>query len=316
MKTSLALDNVSLVCIDTKTPELSIYALSRSMHGIDYGEVLFFVSANYVRPRDLPPKVKTIPVAINSNDDYNYFVLFDLIDHVSLDYVMIVQWDGFVINPERWVPQFLDYDFIGAPWRVSRSGRCLVGNGGFSIRSKKLMLTVQRLCPRPSGPLLEDEFICKRHRTTLESGGLKFATPTVGKHFSFESVGDPRCTFGFHGLQSLSGVCDSWHLELTIETMKPNVCRLDSFSGFFKGAFRKVSTSHAEMLLGLVEDFYFRLSDRERDSVPHRSLVKVLVGERLFDLSARLLKLRLNAEGLTKKNLMLIFFFYFYRLRF
>jgi len=59
---------------------------------------------------------------------------------------LLVQPDGFVINPDKWDNQFFEYDYIGAPWeQVPHSyldpwGKPhRVGNGGFSFRSKKLL---------------------------------------------------------------------------------------------------------------------------------------------------------------------------------
>ena len=38
----------------------------------------------------------------------------------------------------RWRDEFLEYDYIGAPWNVPAGSRNNIGNGGFSLRRKFL----------------------------------------------------------------------------------------------------------------------------------------------------------------------------------
>ena len=58
-------------------------------------------------------------------------------------------YDGFVVHPECWRDEFLNYDYIGSPWPLPKPGTkhcyhdihgnlCRVGNS-VSIRSKRLM---------------------------------------------------------------------------------------------------------------------------------------------------------------------------------
>lgn len=68
-------------------------------------------------------------------------------DYVDTDYCLIIHDDGFIVNPHLWTDDFLKYDYIGAPWYLGinrgltwlQDRHNLVGNGGFCIRSKKLM---------------------------------------------------------------------------------------------------------------------------------------------------------------------------------
>ena len=60
--------------------------------------------------------------------------------YIDTDFCLIIQGDGFVIHPENWTDEFLKYDYIGAPWRnLAHYSFIRVGNGGFSLRSKKLL---------------------------------------------------------------------------------------------------------------------------------------------------------------------------------
>jgi hypothetical protein len=139
---------------------------------------------------------------MSSIDDYNRFVLKGLIDHIDTDFVLVAQFDGFIVSPDLWSDDFLEYDYIGAVW--PNSPAYPVGNGGFSLRSRKLLkaLTDDRigLFPEPHG---EDEYICRYYRSYLETRhGIRFAPVEVAERFSVES-GRIRPTFGFHGLYLL-----------------------------------------------------------------------------------------------------------------
>lgn len=61
----------------------------------------------------------------------------ELNKYIETSYVLIIQYDGFILNPDAWTDEFLEYDYIGAPWWYTDD--CNVGNGGFSLRSKKLL---------------------------------------------------------------------------------------------------------------------------------------------------------------------------------
>jgi len=111
---------------------------------------------------------------------------------------MIVQRDGFFININAWRSEFLDYDYIGAPWPNGR-----VGNGGFSIRSKSLLKFIANH-PISGDPQFdfspEDGNICSTFRQGLEDAGHRFAPTDIAARFSREDLGVlPDDVFGFHG---------------------------------------------------------------------------------------------------------------------
>ena len=110
----------------------------------------------------------------------------------------------------------MKYDYIGAPWLVADwsvrdfdfppewFGTWVVGNGGFCLRSKKLMETTARLVESGAIPNLhpEDTAICVWHRKIFESEGIKFAPVELAKDFSIEGhelTYDKQ--FGFHSLK-------------------------------------------------------------------------------------------------------------------
>lgn len=150
---------------------------------------------------------------------YNEFIIRDLKKYIDTDYVLIIQTDGYIINPHAWSDLFLHYDYIGAPWYWF-NGVC--GNGGFSLRSKKFLEESAKIfdqyqwddpkyVPHLYSTCPEDYFLCVKSRSVLESRGMKFAPGGVGQQFSFEyPMGIPNeglhSSFGFHGKHNLESV--------------------------------------------------------------------------------------------------------------
>lgn len=128
---------------------------------------------------------------------YNIFVNRVVPRYIQSDYVMSVHEDGFPISLELWKDDFLNYDYIGAPWSDN-----VVGNGGFSIESRRLL---ELKC---SMPVEADEFstasdrlICTSRRAWLEERGIRFAPADLAVRFSTEQTGHGLSSFGFHGRQ-------------------------------------------------------------------------------------------------------------------
>jgi len=156
---------------------------------------------------------------INSLEEYSKFVISELDNYVETPHVMIVQHDGFILNPKQWTDEFLKYDYIGAPWLVADwsvknfdfpkklLGKLVVGNGGFSLRSKKLTSLCARLYRENKFQRFhpEDTAIGVYNRKLLEDNGIKIAPVDLAKKFSFEGETDESNKwdgqFGFHGFK-------------------------------------------------------------------------------------------------------------------
>jgi len=123
-------------------------------------------------------------------------MLQELFHHIATSHALCIQWDGFVLNGGAWEPDFLDYDYIGAVW-PQFSDRHNVGNGGFSLRSQRLLRACRSL--RFDGSMAEDILICRLCRDELESEGITFAPEAVASRFSFERTRPTGREFGFHG---------------------------------------------------------------------------------------------------------------------
>ena len=145
-----------------------------------------------------------VPIERLSLDAYQEFILKKLPLIVKTPFVLLIQWDGYVLDPTCWLPEFRQYDYIGAKWAWPKDA-LTVGNGGFSLRSRKLLEAVAR--PRfeisriiNKEKVHEDEYICRVHRSALENEyGIRFAPETIADRFAYERILPDRPTFGFHG---------------------------------------------------------------------------------------------------------------------
>lgn len=162
--------------------------------------------------RDMQPLLESIckeikieEVKLNkcpkSIQEYNLTVISDLADFKT-DFVMVVQYDGYPLNYSAWRKDFLEYDYIGAPWINQPMPREVsVGNGGFSIRSVKLMRAVKELPYDGSVP--EDAFICINNSKHLKDLNFTFAPIEVAYNFSIEDS-YYKGQFGFHGKNTVA----------------------------------------------------------------------------------------------------------------
>lgn len=202
----IELPDVTLCCIDSANHRLALRALERSRRGIRFGRTLFLTSG-LSEAIVVPDDIELVPIpSIASRDAYSQFVLKSLGSYISTGHVLLVQWDGHVINPESWDERFLDWDYIGAQWFWHKDGM-KVGNGGFSLRSRRLLAAVDdpRITLSPNGA--EDETICRRFRPLLEGEyGIRFAPESVADRFSFEAAYPTGRPFGFHGLYNFCRV--------------------------------------------------------------------------------------------------------------
>jgi hypothetical protein len=138
----IELPNVTLFCISSNKVQEAIKVLQYSMRGINFGAVKLITHED---PGNLPEGIEFSKCyEIKSIHDYNYYCIYNLSKHIDTDYCLLIQPDGFVINPDKWDDDWFNYDYIGAPWSIAKDAYLdpwgkghRVGNGGFSFRSKK-----------------------------------------------------------------------------------------------------------------------------------------------------------------------------------
>lgn len=170
------LTTVTLVCIDTTNKVgLAERAIEKSLEQCAFAEVKLLTNdASRWHAVEIPP--------LNGIADYSRFCVQDLHRYVDTPHCLVVQSDGYALNAAGWKPEFLNYDYIGAPWEFSKS----VGNGGFSLRSKRLLKTLA-LHPFGDDPHPEDNYICLRHRRELtDKFHMRFPNYALGARFAYE----------------------------------------------------------------------------------------------------------------------------------
>lgn len=205
----LNLKNVTLCGTDTINIERQLLAFEICMKYADFESVKLFTNCEQNYTTDSGIQVISID-SVKSLRDYNNFNLKHLNTYIDTDFVMIAEHDGFILNPDAWMNEFLEYDYIGAPWPVGEE--LVVGNGGFSIRSKKLIELTQvdthiQLGEKSQHKYAENEdwVICMIFRKYIEDKGIRFAPVELAQRFSLEKNGiiNKKWTdqFGFHGLR-------------------------------------------------------------------------------------------------------------------
>lgn len=218
----LDLPQVTLVCVDNRTPALALAAMQRCMAQVHFARALLFTDAA-TSAGPLPEGIEAHAVDITTVDAYSLFMLRGLADHVRTSHLLIVQWDGYLVDAACWDPAFLDCDYIGAPLRGEPPERA-VGNGGFSLRSRRLLEAL--LDPAMVIHHPEDTCICHSNRARLETQhGIRFAGPALASRFAYERIAPTGPTFGFHGLFNLPRVMPPEELQQLVAGLPDAMAR-------------------------------------------------------------------------------------------
>jgi len=223
----LDLSRITLFAIDnTHRIEGTIKSLYTSMGSAKFGSVKLVTSKEYKDTYELELIKDNIICEemifpVTNIDEYNYYILYELHKHIETDFVLLTQDHAFVINPESWTDEFFEYDYIGAPWPWSENSyvtpfgeHIRSGNGGFSLRSKKLLEVPKKvdipfkLYERPDFYKMfgqkntnEDGNICVHNRHIFIEQGCKFPPVEIAAKFSHESSVPENqgiIPFGFH----------------------------------------------------------------------------------------------------------------------
>lgn len=191
----LELPNVTLIALTNKDYEGHAEAIRRSSEGITWGATKLIFDFD-----------------CNSIDKWNYKIIYELHNYVQTDYAMLIHADGYVINPSAWREEYLQYDYIGAPWPLPNddysyltpTGELVRVGNSVSLRSKKVLQLPSQLgleWRSYYGNTNEDGFLCCHNRDVLKEHGVKFAPFEVALHFSKEAElpeNQGLMTFAFH----------------------------------------------------------------------------------------------------------------------
>lgn len=185
MKNKLHLSNVSLICVDCANIDRAIKSMETCLYYVYFDSVklLTSIQTNYQHA------VKTHH--IGSKIEYTHFMIKELWEYIDTDYCLIVQHDGYILNPDAWDNNWYNYDYIGGNDYWTGSGaEGTGGNGGFSFRSKRLHVVLkdnyQELNQYSSRKKIysEDMYISRDSANWLKQRGYKFATREIQEKFS------------------------------------------------------------------------------------------------------------------------------------
>jgi len=194
---NLQLKNITLLSYNCVNPIESVKALLYSSKKIDFARIVLVSSK---KPDNLPSHIEFVETNLKTHLDSSKFTYTELPSIIKTDYYIGIHDDGFIINPHLWTDEFLEYDYIGAPWKWE-GRRNRVGNGGFVLKSNKFIQLTKNL---KFLNICDDGELTNMYYDYFVENGCKYAPVEVAMKFSLESK-IPECNldlstcFGFHG---------------------------------------------------------------------------------------------------------------------
>jgi len=195
----ISLENISLVAITDGEENECINAINFSSKNITFKSKLLFTPN--IEFYDVNKEIEIIGISkIKNISEWGKFVIFELHKYIDSDFIILIHPDGFIVNPQSWSNDFLNYDFIGAPWKLPKdnfSYRDFFGNiirvgNSVSLRSKRILKLPSEIGLKWENfdhdfPH-EDGFLTVQNRHLLESKGIQFAPLSIAKYFSKEAT--------------------------------------------------------------------------------------------------------------------------------
>lgn len=219
---TIALPKVILMAIDTVAPVRTLRAMRSVMGHCRFMDAVLLTDLNRhagltsddIRLIHHTESDRTFSIlADNGRVTHPDYELANLIEPAGVfrdgtTHVLYMENDSGIVNPEAWRKEFLDFDFIGAPWPVhgfdgwpACDGKTnAVGNFGFSLRSKKFCELVADQAKRSTDDdrFSCDAWACRTLRPVMEKLGVRYAPVRLAAQFSCEDR-LYNGQFGFHG---------------------------------------------------------------------------------------------------------------------
>jgi hypothetical protein len=219
MKTQLK--NIDLISIDTLNVYETVKALNYCKKFFDFGETILLTHCEQKFDG-----ITSIKIDKCSYEKINLY-MFHYGKYIKNDFALCIHNDGHIINPNLWTNEFLNYDYIGAPWPNPEIWpefesiktyllRNNVGNGGFSLRSRKFLDYC--LSFQSTEGWSEDMYLSLCKYEDAIKYGIKFAPTQLAYQFSMEIPPDwnnkklyeldKSKHFGWHGKSYFSNSAD------------------------------------------------------------------------------------------------------------
>lgn len=196
------LNDLTIVAIDSLNYNATALALDKTREIFPNAEVITFSDKKFYNYGRFYQTEKFDAI------EHSRICLHEVGDKLDTNHVMFIQYDGFPARPECWEQEFTKYDYIGAPIRKDTTSYDLnednfvVGNGGFSLRTKRLMQLTksfeQVINDGYDDGWLEDLLISVKYRSYLENNGITFAPLELADRFSKGETRGNTQSFGFH----------------------------------------------------------------------------------------------------------------------
>jgi hypothetical protein len=175
---ALQLPDITLVAFDGTCPELTKLAIVDSLAQIEPAETLVFSP----EPIEVEGTKWTKTPSWTDRLDCSRFLWYELPFIVSTKFILFIHWDAWVIDATQWRPEFLEYDYVGAPWWYNDGLN--VGFG--TLRSVRLMRYLAENRERFPLGHPEDDLLCRHYRPALEQAGFRWPSEQVASQFMFE----------------------------------------------------------------------------------------------------------------------------------
>jgi hypothetical protein len=194
----IKLPQVTLLVTDNVNPGLARMALADALTQIEFGQVLLFSHEDLLAPTEW--RHRWVPWTDAKKVTPEELLWRVVPIYLETSHVLNLHWDAGVISPLSWTDDFLKYDYVGAPWWYG-DGRN-VGNGGFSLRSARLMQHIWQK---------------RGYRRSLETAGFQWAPEALAARFAFECIPVNYSTFGFHAMRNWPRVYKGGALRKRVE---------------------------------------------------------------------------------------------------
>ena len=182
------------IIIEPRKHKALHFVLDNFLEGLtdDWSIIVFHGTENEIFIKDIIKtfdesyinRIKLINLKVNNLTikEYNQLLLnTKFYEFIPTETFLIFQTDTLILNKEK-INNFLDYDYVGAPWNHKPFNIDVsVGNGGLSLRKKSKMLEILNNIPYQGQP--EDLYFCSNKTIKIHKPSFEEA-----KNFSVEEV--------------------------------------------------------------------------------------------------------------------------------
>jgi hypothetical protein len=191
------LPHVDLVAMDGIDGNRLVDAVRSTLRGLQFRRVLVW-APNF--PVELHSVTTEYRYFKTDYEGWNRFMVKELWKYVPNGFCLFIHHDGYVLNPRAWRSEFMEFDYIGAPWWYTDGIN--VGNGGFSFRSKRFLDVSNEFEWDRYHP--EDHRLIRENGHIMQAKGIRFAPEIMASKFALEGNWkwglEWNGQFGFHNI--------------------------------------------------------------------------------------------------------------------